>query len=169
MIDLGLTDCYQGFGESTVLDCDRSADKDNSRGQLSYVPTKTIVRDIIDELALLLTGGKLNDVSEKTIRKAYKNYDNDVESLKLVQKLFIMTPEFHMNGVFNPSTTKREPLKTSIAPDEDGDYKAVIMVFLDGGFDSWNSLIPLSGCKEKGKCGLYRCTFFIFYPRQSYL
>ena len=60
LIDLGWTECFGGFGDYTTKDCDNyeiNWDETDSRGRLTYNPSQSDAGSVVDELALLLTGG----------------------------------------------------------------------------------------------------------------
>lgn len=69
--------------------------------------------EIIDELALVLTDGRLNKASRKYIANAYredyvKTNNTKTSSIRLAQKLVLLTPEFHSTNVVK-STKKHRP------------------------------------------------------------
>mmetsp|Transcript_1494 Transcript_1494/g.3130 ORF Transcript_1494/g.3130 Transcript_1494/m.3130 type:complete len:1117 (-) Transcript_1494:133-3483(-) len=70
LVELGLTSCYGGLGAGTVGTCKGNL-QDFSRGRLHYTPSSTITSEIVDELALLLTAGRLNAHTRSLIAKIY--------------------------------------------------------------------------------------------------
>jgi uncharacterized protein (DUF1501 family) len=139
LVDLGLTNCYGGFGETTTWWCDgyndNNYDEKYSRGYLGYTPNGSTTNEVADELAMLLTGGRLNAGSRQLISGS--------GDLKTIIKLMATTPEFHSTRVTTP--LKMRP--NMVVPQSSGTpYKAIIYVYLDGGMDSYNVLIPHSGC-----------------------
>ena len=65
-------------------------------------------------------------------------------ALKRVQELLVMSPEFHSVNEPQPHGDARgAPPNTA---SQGRPYKAVVVLFLDGGLDSWNLLVPHSGC-----------------------
>lgn len=152
LVDLGLTGCFGGFGDNSVWECDAYNeewfDKDDySRGFLQYSPTSGNTEDIIDELALLLTAGKLNQDSRAAIKNAYDNENTSQEGLQLAQKLITTSPEFHSLGVFDMASTSRPEMEAPQPSTEP--YKAIVIVFLDGGIDSHNILVPVGSCSKQ--------------------
>ena len=83
-------------------------------GLLSYEPASDMsAEEIIDELALVLTDGRLNKASRKYIANAYREdyaetNNARTSSLRLAQKLILLTPEFHSTSVVK-STKKYRP------------------------------------------------------------
>lgn len=68
------------------------------------------------------------------------------QALKRAQELIAFTPEFH---AANEPTPANEPRPARPEPESGGrPYKALIVLFLAGGMDSWNLLVPHSGCWE---------------------
>jgi uncharacterized protein (DUF1501 family) len=151
LIDLGLTECFGGFGEKTTNSCDNyntvDWDREDSRGSLTYSPSQSNESTVVDELAILLTGGRLNPDARSVIKNAYSNERDSNKGLQLAQKLMVTTPEFHTSSVFDTSTSLRpDPDPT---PPSDKQYKALVYVMLDGGADSYNMLVPHSGCSGR--------------------
>ncbi len=139
LVDLGLTDCYGGFGEQTTWRCEGYNHDDYtekySRGYLDYSSSDSLPGDVTDELAMLLTGGRLNAASRKLIKES--------ASLSTSLKLILTTPEFHSTRVVTPLKVR----PNMVIPQSSGTpYKAVVFVNLEGGMDSYNVLIPHSGC-----------------------
>ncbi len=139
LVDLGLTNCYGGFGERTTWWCE-GYNKDSyqekySRGFLGYSPVGVTPSDVTDELALLLTGGRLSSASRNLIKES--------DGLETALKLIVTTPEFHSTRVVTP--LKLRPNMIIPAP-SGAPYKAVVFVNLEGGMDSYNVLMPHSGC-----------------------
>jgi cullin-associated NEDD8-dissociated protein 1 len=65
-------------------------------------------------------------------------------ALKRVQELLVMSPEFHSVNEPQPHGDARAPPPNTAS--QGRPYKAVVVLFLDGGLDSWNLLVPHSGC-----------------------
>ena len=130
MVDLGLTECYSGFGVRTVWWCkgfegsyDLSTDK-YTRGKLTYSSlTPNDAANVVDELTLLLTGGRLNSASRNLIISAYNNAGDTATGLKAAQKLILATPEFHSTNIVDATAEDRPKMETPEASDDR--YKAV--------------------------------------------
>ncbi len=123
LVDLGLTSCYGGFGERTTWWCDgynnNYYEGKYSRGYLGYTPNGSTPNEVADELAMLLTGGRLNAGSRQLI--------SGTEDLTTAIKLIATTPEFHSTRVTTP--LKMRPSMT--VPQSSGTpYKAIIYVYL---------------------------------------
>ena len=65
---------------------------------------------------------------------------NDTEELQRLLKLFVIAPGFHST---NKPATKKIFRKKSVKIESQGrPYKAVVVVMLDGGADSFNMVVP---------------------------
>jgi len=140
LIDMGLTDCFGGFG-GDIMNCDQLFSKwytynqeKQAMASLRFQPSSTDAVTVVDELALLLTAGRLNTASRTIIQDAYSQElgDTDADSaLRLAQKLIITTPEFHSTNVVKPKGKLRpEP---EVPQPSTKQYKAVVFVNLNGG------------------------------------
>jgi cullin-associated NEDD8-dissociated protein 1 len=160
LIKWGLSDCYSGF---TLIDgyvCSTaklSVPWEYWAGNLSYIPSSDLqtTDEIVSEMDVLLTGGRLNSQGHNLIKYAYDMELDGTGSwhdgLQAAQKMFIMAPEFHAT---NANTLTDEDRSTSDDDDSTNDdisstevpYKAVVYLFLDGAMDSFNLLVPYSDC-----------------------
>eukprot|EP00957_Ditylum_brightwellii_P154898 11789574-Ditylum_brightwellii.AAC.1 len=106
----------------------------------------TTDQDMVEELATLLTAGRLTDENKKIITDATKNMNNLAKKLKLAQKLMVSTAEFNSNNVPVKSVVGRHSEDTynsnNASDSASDDYKAVVYLFLGGGCDSFNMLVP---------------------------
>ena len=133
LVDLGLNDCFSGFGEKTRWWCEGLewyyTDGNDHYGTLQYWPSNTGAVNMVNELALLLTGGRLNSASRSIISDAVRGEGSVSDGLRLAQKLMATTPEFHTSTVFQALSVDR-PEVTS--PTSSGRrYKAVrTLVFM---------------------------------------
>ena len=153
LVDLGLTECFGGFAQRNLWNCDRlqpndyyNTDDDRfSMGKLNFVPSNPYDSvSVVNELSLLLTDGRLNQDSRSVVANAYASAPNNADGLRLAQKLISSTPEFQSNNVFNNKADLRPEVTF---PDPSGErYKAILYLKLDGGVDSFNVLVPHSGC-----------------------
>ena len=121
-----------------------------SMGIVHFTPTAdaTDASAVVGELDLLLTAGRLNSRSRSYIISRYAEklaQEGATEALRHAQELFTFTSEFHATNLHEPQDhvlrTFRPP-----TPSQGRPYKALVYVFLNGGADSWNLLVPHSGC-----------------------
>ena len=74
----------------------------------------------------------------------YLNGDSG-RAIRIAQQLILMSPEFHVWGASTRNTGTKRYIRGYVrAPQHK--YKSVVYLFLDGGVDSFNLLVP------KGKC-----------------
>ena len=159
MVDLGLTQCYGGFGELTMLWCGWYQDQVNynsslySEGQLTYTPSSLDTQAIVDELALLLTSGRLSSTYRKSLFDIIVNASNLSTGIKTAQKMIAASPAFHATNLVQPLLAEKTDMQVP-TPSEKS-YKAVVYVMLGGGLDSYNILMPNSECSGTGGKDLY--------------
>lgn len=155
LVDWGLTSCWGGFGEEIIYWCEGLPDgyyeeyvDDIARGTLTYSPAGSkSASEIVDELALLLTAGRLHDEAKTTMINTYNAAGGGTAGLKNIQKVMATIPEFHSTNVIDANSTPRP--EVNIPQPSEEEYKAVIFLNLSGGCDSYNLLIPKSGCDVK--------------------
>ena len=73
---------------------------------------------------------------------------NSESALKLAQTLLTATTEFHVTSM-NAKKSKKRVEPPTVLP-QNRKYKAIVVVYMNGGADSWNYLVPKSGCKHDG-------------------
>jgi len=151
----GLTDCDRGIG-STVQGSRCTGDLDEVRraadGALTFQPHGASSSEVVAELDLLLTGGRLSVNSRRVIVKAYDaalaTTGSRDEALRAAQELFLIAPEFHAT---NDNALRDAPRAEDTAAQSLGrPYKAIVYVMLQGGCDSFNVLVPLDDCGSHG-------------------
>ena len=130
MVSLGLTECYSGFGDRTANRCEHFEsiyDLSNgqyTRGKLSFTPSDSSSgASVVDELAMLLTGGRLNSSTRDVIINAYDNASSAAAGLEMAQKLITATPEFQSTNIVDSKTESRPEIETPVS--SGGRYKAV--------------------------------------------
>jgi len=74
------------------------------------------------------------------------------EAIRLTQQLMVTTPEFHTtaNGDSDTDSDNSGKLRigTKARSASSHPFKAIVYIFLSGGPDSYNVLVPYSGCKS---------------------
>lgn len=160
LVDLGLTECSGGFGQRTLWYCGwYYSDKITwntsvySDGLLTYIPSSSDPQKIVDELALLLTSGRLSSTSRKAIFDIIVTFTDNSTRIKTAQKLIAASPAFHSTNLLQPLNTDR--LNMTVPEATRKPYKAVILVNLAGGMDSYSMLMPHSLCSGTGGKDLY--------------
>jgi len=121
-------------------------------GKNTYNPAKygldpESADDVVDDLAMLLTSGRLSLDNRRIIKETFQESisnsmaDNPIEeALVSAQQLITLSPEFHSNSVVRKGTKNRETTDDKEAAGVP--YKAVIQVMLNGGLDSFSVLVP---------------------------
>jgi cullin-associated NEDD8-dissociated protein 1 len=149
LVDLGLNDCFGGFGDRIMGSCNnllngRYNPPDFNRGSLTYIPQDNSNSSIvIDDLALLLTGGRMSTTNKMILQDAYET----LGGIAAVQKLMTVTPEFHATGLVHDTSLLRPDAS---APEASSNrYKSIIILNFSGGADSFNILVPHSECNGK--------------------
>ena len=145
LIKYGLDPCYDGLGTqsgSGKLECGKfqAGNYDRSAGRLTYAPLSGSAEDITNELATLMTAGRLSSESRQTIQQVFSAESNSTLALIKAQGLIATAPEFHSTNIVRKSGETRSQPETP--PPSTKPYKAVVYVLLSGGFDSYNMLAP---------------------------
>uniref|UniRef100_A0A7S4SBN9 DUF1501 domain-containing protein n=1 Tax=Ditylum brightwellii TaxID=49249 RepID=A0A7S4SBN9_9STRA len=106
-------------------------------------PTGRSTSEIIDNLATLLTAGRLNTERKEHILEAVKSTGGDVQAgLRLAEQLVATTPEFHTTSLSAPSGENRQKQRAQSSSTDE--YKSIVYLYFDGGCDSFNMLAPYS-------------------------
>ena len=114
----------------------------------TYWPSSTSsVTDIIEELGILLTSGRLSDENKDIISRHVEKEmeEGDVaKAVRIAQELMLTTPEFHVTNAVRKQDSIRESFGYSDEPKSS--YKAVVVLMMIGGLDSFNLLLPKGQC-----------------------
>ena len=152
LIDNGLTSCSGGFGyeaSSNRRPCRNAADRAGSAdGSLMYQPTATTAAEIVDELDLLLTSKRLAAATKTFLSAEYAREvaaEGSPAAWKLLLKRFMTTIEYQVNNLNVLTPAARPPLNLA-GGGQGRPYKAIVVVFLGGGADSFNMIVPHSQC-----------------------
>jgi hypothetical protein len=165
-----LTTCRNGFAEYfEVFDqdqCDLSTaaaeDYEYGSGRLTYTPPASATpAQVVGELDLLLTSGRSDAAALDLMAAEYEaeldETSGDADAaVAHVAQIIASAPEFQTTNIAGRSglargSTEREPSTSAEAQEP---YKAVVYLFLQGGADSYNILVPHSSC-EKVKKDMY--------------
>ena len=102
---------------------------------------------VVREIDLLMTGGRLGPNAHSVITRTYaKKYaQGDLKAaLAAAQELFLFTAEFHATNLDSARNVPRATLPE--VPGADRPYKAIVYLYLGGGADTFNLLVPTGGC-----------------------
>ena len=160
LIKAGLTSCWGGFGRrcrpwQLVRDY---PSVDWSDGSLAMVPEDgSSAASVIAELNLLLTSGRLNANASAVIANAFDEYnarDGPEAALVVAQQLLTVSAEFHATNMHTLTGDVRRGATTGAGDATTYDtsrFKAVVILVMDGGCDSYNLLIPYGNCSTNAK------------------
>ena len=95
---------------------------------------------VVNKLSTLLTAGRLGSEKKSIIVKAFDNSGSAEDGLRVAQQLILTTAEFHTTNLVKSSDKARK--NVSYPKSTGKPYKAVITLYLDGGCDSFNLLVP---------------------------
>jgi len=159
----GIQDCEDGFGSrfarysivdtpSDWIQCHIAPE--TTPHQLQWVPpnTATSPADIIAEMDLLLTGGRMSQANKDIITQAYTDKEaqrGQDHAVEFALAHFAVAPEFQItNRIY---TTESERTERVVAvpelipnPPPVTDYKAIVYLYFQGGLDSYSMLMPYS-------------------------
>ena len=139
---------FENWKHYTPFDCPSDeGDTSLSPAKMSYTPQSIdSVDSIIDELDLLLTSGRLQGSANRAVIKSIvEPMMGDVaKATRAAQQLVVSTPEFHSNSL--PRKVESPRVITGYTEKPKAPYKAVVVLTLNGGCDSWNMLVPTGQC-----------------------
>lgn len=95
---------------------------------------------VVDQLATLLTAGRLSAQSRAIIRDAYDRAGGPDDGLRIAQQLIFTTAEFHSTNIVKSTNVPRQDV--SFPAPSAKPYRAVVYVMFSGGCDSYNMLMP---------------------------
>ena len=115
----------------------------------SYIPKSTITSDdIIDELDVLLTSGRLTNSINRDLIKSLVDpvfaAGEWPKAVRMAQQLITSSPEYHITNL--PRNTNDARMITGYTTKHKAPYKAVVVLMFAGGCDSWNMLVPKGTC-----------------------
>jgi uncharacterized protein (DUF1501 family)/uncharacterized protein (DUF1800 family) len=143
LIREGLNACHASFGSG--YGC---GDSQVKAGRLMFTPRNSSDSTAtVDELGLLLTGGRLAESRRNLIKSKYEAallQTGPVEALEVAKQLFAVAPEFNTNT--EPQTQPKPAVKLPPQLSLNRPYKAIIVVYLAGGADTFNMIVPHSDC-----------------------
>ena len=118
-----------------------------SEGELSFkTGTPFDARAAIDELSILLTAGRLSPSHRNIIVASYKRFldkrdgvSPEKAALKQALKLFLMSSSFHSTNLDQTTGATRRHAPGVVSRGRP--FKALVVLFLVGGGDSFNLLV----------------------------
>lgn len=141
LVKHGLLSCEEGFGYFGNK-CETSP----SSGALTYSSITTDRAQIVRELTTILTSGRMSDSKQNTIIQAINRETDDNLAFQLAVQLIVTSPEFHATNTLNQQASAPTTGSSQNPGRPEDGYKAVIHLTLLGGLDSFNMLVPNTGC-----------------------
>eukprot|EP01013_Petalomonas_cantuscygni_P043591 TRINITY_DN8316_c1_g1_i1.p1 TRINITY_DN8316_c1_g1~~TRINITY_DN8316_c1_g1_i1.p1 ORF type:complete len:798 (+),score=156.55 TRINITY_DN8316_c1_g1_i1:192-2396(+) len=144
LLNNGLSKTSNGFSDSTV-------------GYLRYaapVASNASAADhaaaVVDDLDLRLMGRRMHPTTRDVLLAQFNTTftsSNKADATRATQMLAGAVAEFHTTSGRVPRPTERQ-LSPPAGKYSDRPYKAVVVIYLAGGCDSWNMLMPHSECEN---------------------
>ena len=148
MVKYGLDRCFDGFGESSIW---KGKNRCQSRlpGEYSeassyphFVPSDaSSPSSVVDELSTLMTSGRLNQHHRSLIEQAVAQEPDRMIGIIKAEQLMASIPEFHSTGTVTTSSERTQDAPESVSKSSKP-YKALVVLMLAGGCDSFNLLVP---------------------------
>ncbi len=151
LLKYGLSPDYGGFGYGREIEPVKG-DYSNSFGHLALKLSDSMTASqVVDELALLLTAGRLSSQKRTMMVNAFNSIVSRAQGIITVEQMMLTTPEFHTNSLSQNGGGAVSPPPTPSLNTRP--YKAVIYVMLSGGLDSFNMFVPQT-CSGKNSDGV---------------
>ncbi|MBM64202.1 MAG: hypothetical protein CL484_14730, partial [Acidobacteria bacterium] len=161
LLTYGLSSCTWGFGGSVAYQTATGTrgtcwQDDSSDTTFGWVPVAGAddSAGLVDELDLLLTGGRLSARNRDEIVRAHRDTraEGDAKALRAAQFLVTAASEFHATNANAPAAAPRAPAAS--IETQGRAYKAIVVLFLSGGADTWNLVVPHSDCASESVNGV---------------
>jgi cullin-associated NEDD8-dissociated protein 1 len=101
--------------------------------------------EVLDQLDILLTGGRLGAATKAAVLDVYVASGGPVDNVKSAQQAIAMTAEFNTFGetdVIKNAATVALSQKSKKVTKNVRAYKAAVMLFMEGGADTFNMIVP---------------------------
>lgn len=143
LIKYGLSDCNDGFAKYPGYGggCADNGHFERSIGHLFHQPTGATLDEKIDDLALLLTAGRLSNANRQTIVAECSPEPDQDSQVRCMQQLIITTGEFQTTNSVTQTGEERADIEIPVG-DSNEPYRAIVYYYLGGGLDSYNLLAP---------------------------
>ncbi|KAL7567214.1 hypothetical protein ACA910_021201 [Epithemia clementina (nom. ined.)] len=164
MIKYGMGRCFGGLGWSVLYgskdDCQSITPGRylDSSGFPDFTPASNDPVAMVDELATLLTSGRLNAKLREVIANVVAKASDPLQAAIQAQQLVVSSSEFHSTGTVSKRGEPRA--ERNKAPQTQKPYKAVVVLMLNGGCDTYNLIVPhtCSGTNDAGMTILQQYT-----------
>jgi cullin-associated NEDD8-dissociated protein 1 len=109
---------------------------------------------VVDELNVLMAGGRLHDESRQVLIRAFQEKIaaglTAGEALTAAQELMTFSSEYHTRSRRLPVGPRAPEVKSS-TPHPSG-FRGIVYIFLDGGADSYSLVVPKNDCPARDLC-----------------
>jgi len=146
LIKNGMNACHGGFGGAYnaghTCNLETGEIQVGSIGHLAYSSSTDDARATIDELATLMTSGRLSPENRDIVEEMMT--EQDEQKVLKAMMMIATSPEFHTTNIVRkagPSVSSRVSSQQQETPRP---YKALVHIQLAGGCDSYNLLVPHS-------------------------
>ncbi len=165
LLQYGLSNCGYGFGVAGVEWRSRCNNADLIRstndGVLRYLAEAVAKtpEEIVSEWADLFTPGRLDPATRTAAIEAYHRnillgqqsgntelYGSNVTAVRRVLMLLVLSSEFHATNWNGVAAVTRSGGGGGAGGGGGRPYKALVVIFMAGAADSFNMLVPHSGC-----------------------
>lgn len=114
---------------------------ERSIGHLGRAVPGTDITEMMSEVSLLLTAGRLSQDNRDIIEAACSSEPDSAAQYRCIQQLVVFSTEFHSTNTMQKSGEAR-PIDTSAGSNSTEPYKAIVYLYLAGGTDSYHMLSP---------------------------
>ena len=159
MIKYGLDSCYGGLGVPSITDYDDTECRWRVPGQYvnasaypNFTSTGTTDAEIVNDLATIMTSGRLNAGLREVVTSIIAKEGDRGQKVIQAQQLIASSSEFHSTGTIHNHGETRGATTPFTNP-KNADYKAIVVLMLEGGLDSYNLVVPHT-CTARNNMGL---------------
>jgi len=154
MARYGFDRCFGGFGKTINWhnECQyrQPGAFVNASGVLSWEPDESSAEHAVDQLATIMTSGRLDSRKRDLIKSVFANESDKSYAVIKAQQLVAATAEFHTTGMSTSNSSLRPRGDEPEASDRP--YKALVVLMLRGGVDSYNMIVP-EECEGSNSAG----------------
>jgi cullin-associated NEDD8-dissociated protein 1 len=133
--------------DGVASECQMAVTYAEAEAQCAAGGGRVCTRAEVEEGCVKSTGCSLDAAFVWTSDVTPEYPDAESDGMKLAEQLIVASAEFNTAGSGATKTSGRP--ERQVSPSLGRPYKAVVVVYLNGGVDSYNILVPHSECSEK--------------------
>jgi uncharacterized protein (DUF1501 family) len=114
---------------------------ERSYGHLARLPSGYNITQMVSDVSLLLTAGRLSQENSDIIEAACSSLTEYGEQYRCIQQLIVSSSEFHSTNKMQKSGEARA-VDTSSGVNSTEPYRSIVYLYLGGGADSFHMLAP---------------------------